>query len=99
MPALRDLMKVRGIEAGVPLPVQPHDARDLRDGGPARRGLPPPPIPQPVIADPLVRRRQRRSVRGRHPKISSACSQVSLPLIACISTSWTFIVRSTTAEA
>jgi len=49
-----DQVKVRGIELGVPLPVQTHDARDLRDWGPARRGLPPPPIPQPVITDPLV---------------------------------------------
>ena len=48
--ALRDLVKVRRIEAGVPLAVQTHDARDLRHRSAAGRGLLPPSIPQAVIA-------------------------------------------------
>jgi hypothetical protein len=52
---LRHLYKeVRRIAPGIPLPVQAHDARDLWERGAAGRGLPPPSIPQAVIAAPLV---------------------------------------------
>jgi len=54
MVALGDLVKVRGIEPGIPLPVQPRDARHLVDRGAPRGRLLPPAIPQPVIAQATV---------------------------------------------
>jgi hypothetical protein len=50
MVALGELMEVGGIEAGILLAIEARDARDLRHGGAAGRGLLPPAIPQAVIA-------------------------------------------------
>src|SRR5580765_8222159 len=54
MVALGELMKVGRIKPGVLLLVEARDARDLRHGGAAGRGLVPPAIPEPVIAALLI---------------------------------------------
>ena len=96
--ALRDLIEMAPVEAGVTLAIEPPDPLDLRAGRLARRGPSAAAIEQAVVAGGLLYlARQRRTVRSVHPMISAACLQLMAPLIARNITSRIVMARSRAA--